>query len=53
MVEIMVQLLDRVKETGESIIELILNEDTSSAVLTDDTGEKLILDYNYEEGIWE
>ena len=53
MVEIMVQLLDRVKETGESIIELILTEDTSSAVLTDDTGEKLTLDYNYEEGIWE
>lgn len=53
MFEVMQQLTDRVKETGETIESLVLAGGIHTAVLKDDTGEKLTIDYNFEEGIWE
>lgn len=53
MTEIISQLLQRVQETGEQILELVITEDTQRAILEDDTYLPAIVEYNFDERIWE
>lgn len=53
MMEQFNKLQERLNETGEELVELMLTENVSIAIVTDDTGDKLTLEYNEEEGIWE
>lgn len=43
----------RTKETGESVVELIVTENTLSATVTDDTLEVIHLEYNDYLNEWE
>lgn len=53
MVEIINKLIERVKETGEEINELVVTENIKTAILTDDTGEVFSVEYDMGSEEWE
>lgn len=53
MVEIINKLIERVKETGEEINELVVTDSIKTATLTDDTGELFSVEYDMDFKEWE
>lgn len=53
MVEIIDKLLNRIDETGEELVELIITEKEQYSIVIDDTDTKSVLEYNTELGVWE